>query len=62
MLIATPLDGAHYFVDLLGGAGVALLALGVSARLVVHDKDAAAFNISVVSPLPPAIAPSGHAI
>jgi membrane-associated phospholipid phosphatase len=27
MLAATPVDGAHYFVDLAGGGGIALLAL-----------------------------------
>ena len=40
MLIATPLDGAHYFVDLLGGAVVAVIALALSSRLVVRDAPA----------------------
>jgi hypothetical protein len=33
MLLATPLMGGHYFVDVFAGIGVAVLAIAVTGRL-----------------------------
>ena len=41
LMAATPVDGAHYFIDLVGGAAVAFAALAVSSwlcRLVPTDE------------------------
>ncbi len=34
MLISIPVDGGHYFIDMLAGLGIAILCL-VAARIVV---------------------------
>jgi membrane-associated phospholipid phosphatase len=36
MLVATPVVGAHYFIDVLGGFAVAVAAIAVSRRLVAR--------------------------
>ena len=45
LMAATPVDGAHYFIDLVGGAAVAFAALAASSwlcRLVPTDEPSAA--------------------
>jgi membrane-associated phospholipid phosphatase len=37
MLAATPLFGAHYFVDLIGGATIAVVAIVASQRVFAHN-------------------------
>jgi membrane-associated phospholipid phosphatase len=44
-MAATPVDGAHYFIDLVGGAAVAFAALATSSwlcRLVPTDEPSTA--------------------
>lgn len=44
LIAATPIDGAHYFIDLVGGAAVAVAALGAShwlCRRVAADEPSA---------------------
>jgi membrane-associated phospholipid phosphatase len=36
MLAATPIDGSHYFVDVLAGIGIAALSLAAARALVAR--------------------------
>ena len=42
MLVATPVVGAHYFIDVLGGMAVAVAAIWISRRVVARLADQAA--------------------
>jgi membrane-associated phospholipid phosphatase len=46
MLAATPIDGSHYFVDVVAGVAIAMLALlmarAIVARLAAHPAPAKA--------------------
>ncbi len=62
MLVATPIDGWHYFVDIFAGIAIAMLSLhmarSVVARLAAHP----ALMNAALAPAPvqrmPATAPS----
>lgn len=44
MLLATPLVGGHYFVDVIAGAALAMLAIAVAGRVGVRSESSAALN------------------
>jgi hypothetical protein len=54
MLIAIPIEGSHYLVDVFGGIAVALAAWAGAARVVGISE-----QLGVASPRRPAI---GHAL
>jgi hypothetical protein len=46
MLLATPLVGGHYFVDVIAGAALAVLAIAVAGRVGVRSASSAALNLT----------------
>jgi membrane-associated phospholipid phosphatase len=46
MLLATPLVGGHYFVDVIAGAALAVLAIAVAGRVGVRSGSSAALNLT----------------
>jgi membrane-associated phospholipid phosphatase len=59
LILATPIDGAHYFIDLVGGATVAFAAIAASywlCRFARADED-----LAVAVPAAPATAKSAGA-
>jgi membrane-associated phospholipid phosphatase len=46
MLLATPLVGGHYFVDVIAGAALAVLAIAVAGRVGVRSGSSTALNLT----------------
>jgi hypothetical protein len=46
MLLATPLVGGHYFVDVIAGVALAVLAIAVAGRVGVRSGRSAALNLT----------------
>jgi hypothetical protein len=46
MLLATPLVGGHYFVDVIAGGALALLAIAVAGRVGVRSGSPAVLNLT----------------
>ena len=55
MIAATPVDGGHYFSDVIAGAGVAVLCWMAAAR-ILYASEAAAKHITPI-PISPSIVP-----
>jgi PAP2 superfamily len=56
MLVATPIDGSHYFIDVFVGLAIAVLALMV-ARAVAKRAGSLSMNIAVAEVVGPPIVP-----
>ncbi|MFL5051104.1 MAG: phosphatase PAP2 family protein [Xanthobacteraceae bacterium] len=50
MIAATPVDGAHYFVDVIGGSAVALIAVSLGAYLLGPRRRRARSSMPVENP------------
>ena len=59
LIAATPIDGAHYFIDLIGGAAVAFAAIAASHWLCPYAR--ADEDLAVAVPAAPATAKSARA-
>ena len=59
LILATPIDGAHYFIDLVGGATVAFAAIATSYWLCRYAR--ADEDLEVAVPAAPATAKSAGA-
>jgi hypothetical protein len=46
MLLATPLVGGHYFVDVIAGAAIAMFAIAVAGRVGIRSGSSAALNLT----------------
>jgi membrane-associated phospholipid phosphatase len=60
LILATPIDGAHYFIDLVGGATVAFAAIAASYWLCRYAR--ADEDLAVVVPEAPAAESAGASI
>jgi hypothetical protein len=60
MLAATPLNGGHYFIDVVAGVGIAVLAIVAARRIgqIIAQRQQRLMSFMLPRPMPPAIVPA----